>query len=611
MPAGAVSFSTWASTTIGGTAENTFYEFGVPIGQLAAGQNVLAVEIHQANPTSSDISFDLELIASDVAVSIIRGPYLQRGAPRAAIVRWRTNALATSAVWLGASPGSLALAYQSAVQETEHVAVLQGLSPDTLYYYAIGDSSGPLAGGDPEHRFRTHPLPGTTGHRRIWAIGDSGTADANARRVRDAYTGLADRSDTDVWLMLGDNAYVIGTDAEFQAAVFDTYPDILRSTFVWPTFGNHDAGSASAASQTGPYFDAFSLPQNAESGGVPSGTEAYYSFDYGDVHFVCLDSQDSTRTSTGAMAAWLRADLAASTGARWLIAYWHHPPYTKGSHDSDNVADSGGRMRDMREVFVPILEAHGVDLVLTGHSHSYERSFLLDGHYDVSSTLIGSMVLDGGDGAPLGDGSYGKGTLGPGSHEGAVYVVAGSSGLISGGALNHPAMRVGLNRLGSLVLDLDGDTLDARFLDDLGQVLDRFQIVKGPQQTLARDLAAISVSRGGRQDWRLDLGAARAGNVYIVAGTVSGTSPGYGVLGVHVPLNQDPWWSATLSAANSSWLPSSFGTLDPNGRASSALVFPALALPSLVGLHLHHAALVVDGLVPVTATNPVAVTLTP
>ena len=131
----------------------------------------------------------------------------------------------------------------------------------------------------------------------------------------------------------------------------------------------------------------------------------------------------------------------------------------------------------MRERALPILEAHGVDLVLTGHSHSYERSFLMGGHYGASGTLnTATMIKDGGDGRVDGNGAYAKATD---AHR-AVYAVAGSSGQISGGDLNHPAMYISLNNLGSMVLDVSGDRLDARFLRENSVVADHFTIVKAP-----------------------------------------------------------------------------------------------------------------------------------
>jgi predicted phage tail protein len=89
------------------------------------------------------------------------------------------------------------------------------------------------------------------------------------------------------------------------------------------------------------------------------------------------------------------------------------------------------------------------------------------------------MQVNGGDGRPTGNGAYSKLTLGPGAHEGAVYAVAGSSGKISGGALNHPAMFISLNDLGSMSLDVDGNRLDANFIRENGAIADSFTIIKG------------------------------------------------------------------------------------------------------------------------------------
>jgi hypothetical protein len=133
----------------------------------------------------------------------------------------------------------------------------------------------------------------------------------------------------------------------------------------------------------------------------------------------------------------------------------------------------------MRENFLPILEDGGVDLVLCGHSHSYERSYLLDGHYGTSSTLQPGHKKDGGSGREDGTGAYLKASAGAAPHEGAVYVVAGSSGQADGGQLNHAAMFISLNNLGSVVLDIDDNRLDATFLRETGATPDYFTIIKG------------------------------------------------------------------------------------------------------------------------------------
>jgi hypothetical protein len=474
MPTGTVGFGTPASVAIAGADESTFVQTTISSSLLVSGTNVLAIELHQSGGTSTDVSFDLQLIGSDGSASVTRGPYLQIGTPNSTVVRWRTNVATNSRVSVGTTQGSLTSDFDNATLTTEHEVTVSGLSPFTKYFYSVGTTSQTLAGNDANHFFISSPNGGTSVPTRIWVLGDSGTADANAQAVRNAYLNFTPTIATNLWLMLGDNAYENGTDSEYQVAVFDLYPTILRQSVLWPTIGNHDTAQSSNPPASLPYFAMFTLPTNAEAGGMASGTEKYYSFDYGNIHFICLDSMTSDRSVTGPMATWLRADLASST-RQWTIAFWHHPPYSKGSHNSDTESN----LVQMRQNFLPILEEAGVDLVLAGHSHSYERSFLIDGHYGLSSTFTNAMKLDGGSGRADETGAYSKTTLGPGSHEGAVYAVAGSSGQISGGTLNHPAMFISLNNLGSMILDVNGNTLDAKFLRENGAIADFFRIVKG------------------------------------------------------------------------------------------------------------------------------------
>ena len=474
MPAGTVGHLTTASVAIAGADETTFVQTTISPSLLVNGTNVLAVELHQSGGTSSDISFDLQLIGSDNSASVTRGPYLQIGTPNSTVVRWRTNTATNSRVSIGTTQGNLTSNFDNATVTTEHEVVVSGLSPATKYFYSVGSTTQTLAGNDSSHFFVTSPAAGTSSATRIWVLGDSGTANANAQAVRNAYLTFTSTVHTNLWLMLGDNAYENGTDSEYQAAVFDMYPTVLRQSVLWPAIGNHDTAHSSNPPAGLPYFAMFTLPANAEAGGMASGTEKYYSFDYANIHFICLDSMTSDRSATGPMANWLRADLASTT-RQWTIAFWHHPPYSKGSHNSDTEQN----LVQMRQTFLPILEDGGVDLVLTGHSHSYERSFLIDGHYGTSSTFTNAMKKDGGSGRPGETGAYNKATVGAGAHEGAVYAVAGSSGQISGGLLNYPAMFISLNNLGSMVLDVNGNTLDAKFLRENGAIADFFRIVKG------------------------------------------------------------------------------------------------------------------------------------
>jgi len=467
---------------------NTWQTTTVAPSLLAVGNNVLAVEIHQATASSSDISFDLELTAKlqGGAPVVTRGPYLQIGTPTGGIVRWRTDLPSDSRVRYGPGPDNLTLFADQLTSTTEHEVTLSGLTPNTTYYYSIGSTTTTQAGADANHFFKTSPAEGSSRPTRIWVIGDAGTGGSSQTAVKNAYLNHAGTTYTDLFLMLGDNAYEVGLDSEYQTAVFEMYPTILRQSFVWPTLGNHDAYTSPP-----PYFNIFTLPTTGQAGGLASGTENYYSFNFGNIHFVCLDSMSSDRSVGGPMLTWLQNDLAANNKP-WLIAYWHHPPYTKGSHDSDTETE----LAQMRANALPILENFGVDLVLSGHSHSYERSFLIDSHYGASSTFNSSMKKNGGDGRRSGNGAYSKPTAGLGSHEGAVYVVAGSSGKISGGSLNHPAMFVSLNNLGSMVLDVNDLQLDAKFLRETGAIDDSFTIIKGSTSNASPTVSITSPTSG-------------------------------------------------------------------------------------------------------------------
>jgi hypothetical protein len=478
MPTGAVAFTNYAVTNVGGGSERVYYATNLDPSLLQLGTtNLLAVQVHQASLSSDDLSFNLRLFLTNAAPEIVRGPYLQSGSSTGVVVRWRTSKPTDSRVRWGPATNDLSSEASSTEITTEHALAITGLSPDQRYYYSVGDSSAAMAGGA-DFSFVT--VPTSARPFRIWAIGDAGTATSSQRAVRDAYDAFAANQHTDVWLMLGDNAYNVGTDAEYQQAVFNMYPKMLRNTLLYPALGNHETYHTGNP-QDIDYLRIFSLPANADAGGIPSGTELYYSFDYANAHFVCLDSMISDRSSNGAMYAWLEQDLAATT-KDWLIAFWHHPPYTKGSHDSDWEFE----LIEMRENILPLLESHGVDLVLCGHSHSYERSFMVHGHYGLSESLTPAMILDGGSGRDDGTGSYTKRGA-----QGAVYVVAGSSGQTSGGTLDHPVMYVSLNELGSLVIDVNDKRLDARFLRENGAIDDYFTLTKAALQ-----IVSVTTSNG-------------------------------------------------------------------------------------------------------------------
>jgi hypothetical protein len=399
------------------------------------------------------------------------------------VVRWRTDKPTPTRLEYGVSPEALSSVSESLVLTTEHEVELTGLTPQSRYFYRVAVGSQVLAGGDGEHYFVTsgssHDEP-----VRAWILGDSGSSgrlkrgeDPSQAGVRDAFLKRYPPSSFNFLILLGDNAYDKGTDVEYQRGFFDVYRSVLRSKVAWSTQGNHDY-SANA------HYDVLTLPTKGESGGVASGTEHYYSFEQNNVHFISLNSERSDEALRASMIRWLREDLAANT-RDWTVAFWHHPPYSKGHHDSDDSDDSGGRMEWMRVNVLPILEEAGVDVVFAGHSHSYERSKFMTRQYGPSTEFNERNVVQPGHGHDDAGRAYTKESLGRIPHSGTVYVTAGSSGMVYESPLNHPAMVVSLLKLGSVLLSVDGNEMRSTMIGADGQVEDHFTIRKDPARPVA------------------------------------------------------------------------------------------------------------------------------
>jgi len=430
-----------------------------------------------------------------ISATLVRAPYLQNTTHHSVTVRWMTDVPVESHVSFGTTVDELTTTVSRLTTLAQHEVVLPNLSPDARYYYRVSDESGVLAGGDANHYFDTHPVPGASAPVRIWVLGDSGgcgnepTLCSVVLNNKSAYLAFADTRRADMLLFLGDNAYWEGTEEEYTRAVFDMFPDVLQNTPSWSTIGNHDFVSLSGG--TGPYLDAFTHPTNGEGGGFPSGREYHFSFDRGDVHFISL-MYTFEQEPGSTQYDWLVQDLIQND-ATFTIALIHVSPYSKGSHDSDTDAFAVA----LRATLIPLLEDHGVDLVLTGHSHGYERSVLIDGHYGDSSTCAeGECFVDGGNGNPAGGSAgYLKSSIGPTPHQGTVYAVVGNGSNTWTDAQmgDHPVMATRVGEIGSLVIDIDGAQLDAYMIDQFGAVRDRFRITKG----------ATPVPSGGGAYWKL------------------------------------------------------------------------------------------------------------
>jgi len=492
--------------------------------------------------------------------------FLQQVGSKSAIVKWRGGS--ADKVCYSRWPLLLNLPWWPVCAPAETTegghkeARLKKLRPDSKYFYVVGNP-GPGA-LNLEQRFNTAPAgnrPPRDGNTRLWLLGDSGTETeqnpfsgefthlGEAEQVKQGFLTFNSgpkKEDVDLLVLLGDNAYLEGTDLQWQGAFFDIYPKIMNKVGVWPTIGNHEMGGACfdlsffiglppgsfftflggttdfsdpslyvggpADCSTGepvpgadgsgpPYFDIFTLPTAAELGGVASGTEQYYSTNYGNVHLVSLDAQLSNGDDDQrlAMRDWLIADLARNK-RDWTVVIFHHPTYSKGeNHDSDFEQ----REIDMREVFTPVFEDYGVDVVYGGHAHSYERSYYLNGHQGMSETFDAYVHAElnraGEPATGQGRERYRQVSRSSGRDDKVVYTVAGSSGKADefdpcpvdpdtgeepqlgctrSDWLQHPAHYFSIAVKGSVVVDATRRKLTSRFVDVDGVVLDEFTITR-------------------------------------------------------------------------------------------------------------------------------------
>ena len=405
----------------------------------------------------------------------VREPYIQMMSANAVTLRWQSEKEFKGVVRYGVEAKQLNNRQSETSANEEHEIRLTNLQPNTKYFYSLGDGVTEIFKGA-QFWFKTSPevKANSENKTRFWVTGDQGYPNIIQNQVRDSALNWAEKNSRsknnslfDFWLTTGDNAYRSGSNEQFQKGFFEPYKTILRNTPVWPAYGNHDA-------RRWVFFDIFSFPTEAENGGVASATEHYYSFDYANIHFVMLDTQDSDLDTDGEMVSWLKKDLQ-QTKQQWLITIFHHPPYTKGSHDSDNQRRSGGRLNATRENVLPVLEKFGVDVVLSGHSHMYERSELISCHYGSSSSFDKSMVRQQADAKK----KYSKKGLNISENSGTIYAVIGSSSKVDEGPLNHPAMPYSLQEAGSMIFDVNKNKLRASFINKAGAEKDHFEIIKG------------------------------------------------------------------------------------------------------------------------------------
>ncbi len=427
----------------------------------------------------------LLLLSVQMSAQVTRQPYLQVVTPNSIVVRWDSDSARVGTVYYGASATSLTSAKSDTGAKIKHEITITGLSPKQKYYYSVTGSSG----GRLDQYFVTAPATGTRQSTRFWVISDFGqsfSASDDARRLVtiDVWKAFNNNSlAADLVLSLGDQSES-DWESQLQANYFNQLQDVLRITPLFTTVGNHDAGDQRVV-----YKASFTLPANAEAGGLASGTEDYYSFNYANIHIVvlCADGFDISPETE-----WLKNDLVANK-SDWLIALMHHPMHSAGDHKSDLDAFSITEKVN----WLPLLEDAGVDLVLAGHNHVYERSYMLDNLTGKSTSLTDANKIDTALGRADVDHAYHKMPGQP--HGGEVFVNCEGGGTSSDASnLRYPfsftpVVFRGSDYEGSLVVDVDGSNrMDVKFLcDELdakgSHIWDYFTILKSANVTSVED----------------------------------------------------------------------------------------------------------------------------
>lgn len=314
------------------------------------------------------------------STAITRDPYLQSTTTTSTIVAWGSrnphgrvvisepggDAVVTAEATYAGDPDRLEARKAAWKEKDKELAAediyvvkaeLKGLKPTHLYCYQLFNDDIALTEKAP---MTTASAPDPDEHLRFVALGDTGTGGP----AQLAIAKWISAQPFDLMLFLGDIAYESGTARQLQSNFFAVYRDFLRFVPAYPTIGNHERRTRLGR----PYFEAFVLPE----------PERYYSFDWGNVHFVCIDTtqRDSTQL------VWLDDDLRKNK-LPWTIVYGHHPMYTNSLR---------GPQLWIRRAFSKILTKHKVDIVLTRHEHQYERFKVNDVNYIVSGGGGGQLT---------------------------------------------------------------------------------------------------------------------------------------------------------------------------------------------------------------------------
>lgn len=292
------------------------------------------------------------------AAHLTRGPYLQWATTNSIYIVWNTDKAASSIVEY--SEGTATRLPQGAgrrrvVSTTKvmrHIVKLTGLRAGTRYTYLIGSNGRRLQAGT----FQTAKPAGQPFSFAIW--GDSGTGSTAQKQL----AAQINRQRPDFLVHTGDLIYNRGEQSNYNRYFFDIYRSTLARVPFYGSLGNHDVGTANGQ----PFLDNFVLPRNGPPGQTP---ERNYSFDYGNAHFVVIDSNLNEANLRRDIVPWVERDVHNSR-ALWKFAVFHHPPYSSGGH--------GDEPRTLRAL-TPLFRRLKFDAVFNGHNHVYERFHKIGG----------------------------------------------------------------------------------------------------------------------------------------------------------------------------------------------------------------------------------------
>lgn len=341
------SYEVYRDGVLAGTVERPNSQRFSDNGLAAASSHAYVVKAVDSagNRSAGTTSKTIKTLAAG-AVKIARGPYLSNVTATSAVVSWWTN-LATT--------GVLSVAGQSLTDPAgttqHHTVTAANLTSGTSYTYTV-TSGGVSASGS----LNTAANPGTT--FSFAAIGDFGgqsTGESqNATNIGSAGTAFIQT--------LGDNIYPSAglpdpsfstTYSDFDARFFKQFGPVVKSQAFFPANGNKEYYS------DGEFWDAFPMP---------GANHSWYSYNWGDAHVLVLDSEQPYAVGT-AQYSFAQSDLAAHQGDPWRIVAIQRPPFSSTTSTSSS--------QGVRSILVPLFETQHVNLVLSGNSHNYERSFPL------------------------------------------------------------------------------------------------------------------------------------------------------------------------------------------------------------------------------------------